>query len=70
MLFVGALTDGKGPDRFIEVVARLRAEGTQLRAELIGDGPLREAVAGPAEDAGVELLGSRPMSPNGCGAPT
>jgi glycosyltransferase involved in cell wall biosynthesis len=59
VLFVGALTTGKRPDRFIEVVARLRADGTQLRAELVGDGPLREVVAGPAEAAGVELLGSR-----------
>ena len=59
MLFVGALTDGKRPDRFIEVVARLRAQGTPVRAELIGDGPLRDAVAGPAEAAEVELLGSR-----------
>ena len=30
-----------------------------MRAELIGDGPLRDAVSGPAADAGVELLGSR-----------
>ena len=59
VLFVGALTTGKRPDRFIEVVARLRAEGTPLRAELIGDGPLRDAVAGPAEAAGVALRGSR-----------
>ncbi len=60
VLFVGALTSGKRPDRFIEVVARLRADGLQLRAELIGDGPRREVVAGPAKAAGVELRGSRP----------
>ncbi len=59
VLFVGALTSGKRPDRFIEVVARLRMQGTAVRAELIGDGPLRDAVSGPAAEAGVELLGSR-----------
>jgi len=59
VLFVGALTSGKGPDRFVEVVARLRKRGTPVRAELIGDGPLRDTVAGPAREAGVELLGPR-----------
>ena len=57
--FVGALTTGKRPDRFIEVIAALRARGIPLRAELIGDGPLRTAVTGPAAAAGVDLLGSR-----------
>ncbi len=59
VLFVGALTSGKRPERFIEMVARLRAQGTPVRAELIGDGPLREEVAGPARAADVELRGSR-----------
>ncbi len=59
VLFVGALTPGKRPGRFIEVVARLRAQGTPVRAVLIGDGPLRDVVAEPAAEAGVELRGSR-----------
>jgi glycosyltransferase involved in cell wall biosynthesis len=59
VLFVGALTGGKRPDRFVEVVARLRTQGTEVRAELIGDGPLRDELVGPARDAGVELRGSR-----------
>jgi glycosyltransferase involved in cell wall biosynthesis len=59
VIFVGALTAGKRPDRFVEAIAELRARGAALRAELIGDGPLRDAVAGPAKAAGVELLGSR-----------
>ncbi len=59
LMFVGALTTGKRPDRFVEVVAALRAEGRTLRAELIGDGPLRDKVAGPAGAADVELLGTR-----------
>ena len=57
--FVGALTAGKRPDRFVEVVAALRAGGRDLNALLVGDGPLRPHLAGPAAAAGVELLGSR-----------
>ena len=57
--FVGALTNGKGPDRFIDVVATLRARGARVTAVMMGDGPLRQALAGPAEAAGVELLGPR-----------
>jgi glycosyltransferase involved in cell wall biosynthesis len=59
VIFVGALTSGKRPDLFIEVVARLRAQGVPLRAELFGDGPLRHALPATAEPAGVELRGSR-----------
>ena len=57
--FVGALTDGKRPGRFIEVTAALRRRGLVLRALLCGDGPLRPALEGPASRAGVELLGAR-----------
>jgi len=57
--FVGALTTQKRPDRFVEVVAALRRRGLACRAQIAGDGPLRDALAGPAEAAGVELLGSR-----------
>jgi glycosyltransferase involved in cell wall biosynthesis len=45
---------------FVETVAALRARGMAFRAQLIGDGPLRRALVAPSEDAGVELLGSRP----------
>ena len=57
--FVGALTEGKRPGRFIEAVAALRSRGAEFRAVLIGDGALRSAVEGPAAAAGVEMLGSR-----------
>jgi glycosyltransferase involved in cell wall biosynthesis len=57
--FVGALTEGKGPDRFVEVVAALRGRGLDLRARIIGGGPLGPSLVGPAGAAGVELLGSR-----------
>jgi glycosyltransferase involved in cell wall biosynthesis len=59
VIFVGALTSGKRPDLFIDLVARLRAQGVPLRAELLGDGPLRHALPATAEPAGVELRGSR-----------
>ncbi len=62
--FVGALTDGKRPDRFLEVVAALRARGLGFRAEMVGDGPLRHSLESPAEAAGVELLGSRSDVPD------
>jgi len=60
LVFVGALTTGKRPDEFVEVVAALRRGGTAVRAVVCGDGPLAPTLAGPAADAGVELLGSRP----------
>ena len=57
--FVGALTEGKRPDRFVAVIDALRRQGTDCRAQVVGDGPLRGALEEPARRAGVELLGSR-----------
>ncbi len=59
LAFVGALTDGKRPDRFIDLVADLRANGHDVRAVLIGDGPRRAALEEPARAADVEMLGPR-----------
>jgi glycosyltransferase involved in cell wall biosynthesis len=59
VLFVGALTEGKRPDRFVEVVAALRARGLELRAQLVGGGPLDQSLTAPARDAEVEMLGVR-----------
>jgi glycosyltransferase involved in cell wall biosynthesis len=59
MLFVGHLTAGKRPDDFIELVRVLRAQGVELRAAMVGDGPMRGALEGPARAAGVDLLGTR-----------
>jgi glycosyltransferase involved in cell wall biosynthesis len=59
VVFVGALTPGKRPDRFIDLISALRSRGVQLRAQLIGDGPAREQVAADCSVAGVELLGAR-----------
>jgi len=59
VLFVGALTEGKGPDRFVDLVGALRRSGVDVRARMVGDGPLRDALATRARDAGVEMLGMR-----------
>ncbi len=59
LAFVGALTTGKRPDRFVEVVAALRRRGLDLRAFMCGDGPLAASMAGSAMAAGVDMLGSR-----------
>ena len=57
--FVGAFTDQKRPDRFVEVVAALRARGLEFRALAVGDGPLSGSLSPAAAAAGVELLGAR-----------
>jgi glycosyltransferase involved in cell wall biosynthesis len=57
--FVGALTAGKRPDRFVDVVSAVRRRGVDCRAQVVGDGPLRSSLVEPARVAGVELLGSR-----------
>jgi glycosyltransferase involved in cell wall biosynthesis len=58
LIFVGALTPQKRPDRFIEVVRTLRAEGRAVGALLVGDGPLAGDLALQA-DQGIDLLGPR-----------
>jgi glycosyltransferase involved in cell wall biosynthesis len=57
--FVGAFTVQKRPDRFVDVVAALRAKGLAFRAQAVGDGPLRVPLGPAAQAAGVELLGAR-----------
>lgn len=55
--FVGHVTASKRPERFVEVIRRLRADDLAIEASMAGDGPLLDAVRGPAEAAGVSLLG-------------
>ncbi len=59
LIFVGALTPQKRPDRFMEVVGRLRAEGRAVRGLIVGEGPLAATLAVGAAAQGVELLGPR-----------
>jgi glycosyltransferase involved in cell wall biosynthesis len=56
--FVGALNEGKGPERFVAAVAELRRRGFGLRAVACGDGPQHRELLAPAAAAGVELLGA------------
>jgi glycosyltransferase involved in cell wall biosynthesis len=45
LLFVGQLAVQKRPDRFVDIVARLRAQGKPVLGLVVGDGPLRESLA-------------------------
>jgi glycosyltransferase involved in cell wall biosynthesis len=57
LLFVGYLDEGKRPDRFVELVGSLRRRGLPVVGRILGDGPLRGSLEGPAATAGVHLLG-------------
>ncbi len=59
LIFVGALTPQKQPDRFVEVTRRLREDGYAIRAMMVGDGPLAGTLAPTAEALGIEFLGPR-----------
>ena len=59
LLFLGALTTGKQPDRFVEVVGRLHAEGRTVNAMMVGDGPLAGTLTPMATAQGIEVLGAR-----------
>lgn len=59
LIFVGALTSGKQPDRFVEVVRRLQAEGRAVHALIVGDGPLANTLVPLTAAQGIELLGPR-----------
>jgi glycosyltransferase involved in cell wall biosynthesis len=64
LMFVGALTPQKRPELFIEVVRRLRAKGYEIRAQMVGDGPLAATLVPQASSQRVELLGSRSDVPD------
>ena len=57
LLFVGRLDAGKRPDRFVEAVRTLRADGLEVTGKILGDGPMRGELEEPAARSGVELLG-------------
>lgn len=63
LLGVGRLVEKKGFDQLIDVVHALREEGRQVRAEIVGDGPLRDELAARIDELGlcqhVRLLGPR-----------
>ena len=63
LLGVGRLVEKKGFDQLIDVVHALREEGREVRAEIVGDGPLRDELAAKIDELGlqqqVRLLGPR-----------
>lgn len=63
LIGVGRLVVKKGFDQLIDAVAALRADGTDVRADIIGDGPLHGDLAAHIDRQGltehVRLLGPR-----------
>jgi glycosyltransferase involved in cell wall biosynthesis len=59
LIFVGHLDAGKRPDRFVELVATLRRRGLEVEAQMVGEGPLADAISEAADSAGVEMVGRR-----------
>jgi glycosyltransferase involved in cell wall biosynthesis len=59
LLQVGRLAHQKAPDAFISLIASLRRQRPEIRGFLCGAGPLADQLTGPAERAGVTLLGLR-----------
>jgi glycosyltransferase involved in cell wall biosynthesis len=57
LLFVGHLNDGKRPHLFVELVERLRAQGSPVTGRMVGDGPLRAELEPRAAAAGIEMIG-------------
>jgi glycosyltransferase involved in cell wall biosynthesis len=53
--FVGRLSPVKRPLLYLRVVAEIRARGINVVAVVIGDGPLRDAVAADAKRLGIPL---------------
>lgn len=59
LVFVGHLTAGKRPDRFVELVAALRRRGVAVEATMIGGGPLLGEIRAAARAWGIDVLGQR-----------
>jgi glycosyltransferase involved in cell wall biosynthesis len=53
VLFFGAITAQKRPDRFVRLVHRLRATGEDVEGWVLGDGEARPAVEALAAELGV-----------------
>lgn len=63
VLFIAHLTPAKRPDLFLETVRRLRDSGLDVRARIVGDGPLLEHIRSSAPPD-VEVLGRRDDVPD------
>lgn len=63
VLFVGRLVEQKGPGVLLEAIHRLQAEGIQVGADFVGEGPLRPELERFASQtlSGVTFHGVRPV---------
>ena len=59
LVFVGHLTAGKRPHRFVDLVAALRERGVAVEATMIGGGPLLGEMRAAAGAQGIDVLGQR-----------
>lgn len=59
LVFIGRLTATKGPERFLDLLERLQAQGIEAEGLVVGDGPLADRLAARAGTLGVEMLGRR-----------
>jgi len=53
LLYVGRLQTGKGLDRLLEAVKILRGQGRNIELDLVGEGELREVLAGLAAELNI-----------------
>jgi glycosyltransferase involved in cell wall biosynthesis len=54
VLFVGRLVEVKGPGVLLDALAALRADGVEVEATLVGDGPSRAALERTIRELGLE----------------
>ena len=64
-VFVGRFVEKKGCEYLVRALGRLRAEGTQVRGILIGDGPLRPALERLASEVGADVQFTGFVPPSG-----
>jgi glycosyltransferase involved in cell wall biosynthesis len=64
LIFVGHWDANKRPELFLELVERLRADGVDFTASMVGDGPRLTELQGRAAAAGVQVLGRRDDVPD------
>jgi glycosyltransferase involved in cell wall biosynthesis len=53
VLYVGRLYEGKNVEVLLAALGQLKTEGLSLRCELVGEGPLREALEAQVESLGL-----------------
>ena len=57
LLWLGAVVPAKRPEAFVEAVSALRAKGHPVRATIVGDGPMLDALRPRLAAAGINAFG-------------